>query len=80
MKRKLTILSLCAGCVVVAGLWFSGRDGTGKAPGTHQTQMVITQGGKLTVVPRETHGSMRLIADLPKPTNAPAAGAYPAKK
>ena len=42
--------------------------------------MVITQEGKLTVVPQESQSKMTLVADRPEPTNAPGVGADPARK
>ena len=74
MKRKLTILGLCALVALVAMLVFSRGDARKQsAPTTHS--LVVTQGGKLTFQ-RDPAGyaTMTVIANQPKPdTNAPAA-------
>jgi len=70
MKRKLTTIGLCAVAGMVVVFAFSGRASRRAAPAHSQ---VVTQGGKLTLVPDPAgYAAMTLVVNVPKgSTNAP---------
>jgi len=74
MKRKITILALGAIAVLLAVLILSGKSGMRRTLGDAQSQVVVTQNGRIVLVPPESHANFVVVADRPQSaTNAPSA-------
>jgi len=75
MKRRVTIVGLCALAALLAVVVFSGKKGrTGGVPPAQS--FVLTQDGRLTFLPRQD--PWKLVADAPKPgTNAASTATNP---
>ena len=71
MKRRLTILGVCALVVLVAVIFFSSGNGGKQDAGTTRS-LLITQDGKLTLVAQpDGYAKPTIIMNNPKPaTNA----------
>lgn len=81
MKRKLTILGVCALVALGTILAFSNKQGRGRTAGTTQS-LIITQDGKLALQlqPNE-HAKMTLVVDRSKPdTNTSSSAPNPGNK
>jgi len=79
MKRKLTILGVCALVALGTILAFSNRKGRGRTAGTTQS-LIITQDGNL-VVQSQPNWRMTVVMDRSKPdTNASSSATKPGNK
>ena len=72
MKNKSTIIGLSIMLVLAAGFLFSGRNGKNRTAG--QNPVIVTQDGRLTIIPPESRAAVTFVADTPKPaTNTASA-------
>jgi hypothetical protein len=81
MKRKLTILGVCALVALGTILAFSNKKGRGRTAGTTQS-LIITQDGKLTVQSQPNWSAkMTVVMDRSKPdTNTSSSATNPGNK
>ena len=73
MKRKRPLITVCALVALVAVLVLLAKRDKGTPRATSQSLVIVTQDGKITLVPQSSYGQWTIVARVPKPaTNAPS--------